>query len=247
LNANRTVKKLRRSNLSEDAYATVKNLLLEGKRYPHGGKISVEELSRELGVSRTPIWGAINRLEAEGVVEIVPRRGVYLLSFDPERAVEIYLAREALEGIAARLAATQGKSRNLDLVEAALKKQESSLAMSDVDSYLAAALTFHQHIVQASGNKTLERLLGLVYTQIQAMRIRMKYVPTKLPHSFDDHGKILQALKMRDPELAEREARAHIRTLTAEIVRESGEGQSSKATVSARSNPSDDLRRKGSP
>jgi len=230
LNANRTVKKLRRSNLSEDAYATVKNLLLEGKRYPHGGKISVEELSRDLGVSRTPIWGAINRLEAEGVVEIVPRQGVYLLSFDPERAVEIYHAREALEGMAARLAATQGKSRNLDLAEGALKKQESALAISDVDGYLATALAFHQSIVQASGNKTLERLLGVVYVQIQAMRIRMKYVPTKLPDSFDDHRKILQALKSHDPELAEREARAHIRTLTAEILRESGGGPRDKAS-----------------
>jgi DNA-binding GntR family transcriptional regulator len=222
MNGRRTVKKLRRSNLSEDAYATVRNLLLEGKRYPHGGKISVEELSRELGVSRTPIWGAINRLEAEGVVEIMPRQGVYLLSFDLERAVEIYLAREALEGMAARLAAIKGTSRNLDQLEASLRKQESSLNASDVDGYLAASLAFHQHVVQAAGNKTLERLLGSVYAQIQAMRIRMKYVPTKLPYSFEDHGKILQALKTRDPELAEREARAHIRTLTAEIAHGAG-------------------------
>jgi hypothetical protein len=69
LSVRSSVKKLRRSSLSGDAYATVKELLLEGERYRPGGKISVEELSRELGVSRTPIWGAINRLEAEGVVE----------------------------------------------------------------------------------------------------------------------------------------------------------------------------------
>jgi DNA-binding GntR family transcriptional regulator len=75
------VKKLRRSNLSEDAYTTVKELLLAGKRYEPGAKISVEELSRQLGVSRTPIWGAIYRLEAEGIVQILPRQGVYLLNF----------------------------------------------------------------------------------------------------------------------------------------------------------------------
>jgi len=102
------VKKLRRSSLSGDAYAFVRDLFTNGSRYNPGEKISVEELSRELGVSRTPLWGAINRLEAEGIVEIVPRQGVYLINYDPDRALEVYEAREALEGMAARLAADLG-------------------------------------------------------------------------------------------------------------------------------------------
>ncbi len=54
-------RKLRRSNLSEDAYAVVRDILLNGNRYNPGDKVSVEQLSRELGVSRTPLWAAINR------------------------------------------------------------------------------------------------------------------------------------------------------------------------------------------
>jgi DNA-binding GntR family transcriptional regulator len=88
------MKKLRRSSLSGDAYAFVRALLLDGDRYSAGEKVSVEELSRELGVSRTPLWAAIYRLEAEGIVEIVPRQGVYLISYDPDKAIDIYLARE---------------------------------------------------------------------------------------------------------------------------------------------------------
>jgi DNA-binding GntR family transcriptional regulator len=99
------MKKLRRSNLSEDAYEFIRELFVNGTRYDPGDKISVEELSRELGVSRTPLWGAINRLEAEGIVEVVPRQGVYLINYDPDRVLEIYVAREALEGMAARLVA----------------------------------------------------------------------------------------------------------------------------------------------
>jgi len=79
------MKKLRRSSLSEDAYTFVRALFLKGDRYSPGDKISVEELSRELGVSRTPLWGAIYRLEAEGIVEIVPRLGVYLVDYDPKK------------------------------------------------------------------------------------------------------------------------------------------------------------------
>ena len=63
-----TMKNLRRSSLSRDAYTFVRALFLDGDRYGEGDKISVEEFSRELGVSRTPLWGAIYRLEAEGIV-----------------------------------------------------------------------------------------------------------------------------------------------------------------------------------
>jgi DNA-binding GntR family transcriptional regulator len=217
LNAHRPIKKLQRSNLSEEAYQTLKELLLGGKRYAPGGKISVEKLSRDLGVSRTPIWGAINRLEAEGVVHIVPRQGVYLLDFDLVLAQEIYVVREALEGVAARLAAVSATERDLDQIRASLRCQQTCLDRSDVEGYAAAALLFHQQIVTASGNRTLRRLLDSVYAQIEAMRARMKYLPTKLPDSFQDHDKILHALEARDPEAAEDQARKHINVLTREI------------------------------
>src|SRR5476649_1336994 len=89
------VKKLRRSSLSSDAYTFIRESFLNDKRYNPGDKISVEKLSRELGVSRTPLWGAINRLEAEGIVEVVPRMGVYLTSYDTKRMLDIFQAREA--------------------------------------------------------------------------------------------------------------------------------------------------------
>jgi DNA-binding GntR family transcriptional regulator len=224
----RCVKRLRRSNLSDDAYVAVKDLLLLGKRYEPGGKISVEELSREFGVSRTPLWGAINRLEAEGVVEIVPRQGVYLLNFDPARALEIYQAREALEGMAARLAATRARGRHLEIIRASVERQDACLGSADIDGYSAAALIFHQHIVAATSNRTLERLLGTVYAQMQAMRARTKYLPGPVPDSFDDHDRILRALVGRDPEAAEREARAHIRRLADEIVKASDDADTAR-------------------
>jgi DNA-binding GntR family transcriptional regulator len=213
------VKKLRRSNLSEDAYTTVKELLLAGKRYEPGAKISVEELSRQLGVSRTPIWGAIYRLEAEGIVQILPRQGVYLLNFETGRAQDIYTAREALEGMAARLAAQHATSRHFDSLRAAVERQRACLSSADVAGYSTAAMEFHEVIVEAAASETIARLLGSVYAQIQAMRVRMKYFPTKLPDSFEDHGRILQALLDRDAERAEREARTHLRMLSAEIGR----------------------------
>jgi DNA-binding GntR family transcriptional regulator len=209
--------KLSRSSLSADAYTAVRNLLLGGVRYEPGAKIIVEELSRELGVSRTPIWGAINRLEAEGVVEIVPRLGVYLLGYDTERAGDTYVAREALEGMATRLAATWAGREDLEILQRSIRTQAEHLKARDFERYAEAAMAFHVHILTASRSLSIGRLLGSIYAQIQVMRVRARYSTPKLPASVKEHESILDALRARDPERAEREARAHVQTLRAQI------------------------------
>ena len=210
-------KKLRRSNLSVDAYDFVRDLFINGSRYNPGDKISVEELSRELGVSRTPLWGAINRLEAEGIVEIVPRQGVYLINFDPRRALEIYTVREVLEGMAARLAAEKVTDRQLATLRAKVEEQRAHSESGDVEGYYMAALEFHEQIARIADNKTLEHHLMAVLAQIRAMRLQHKYVPLNLKNSREDHTKLLRAIIARDPVAAEQEARSHIRELAAEL------------------------------
>ena len=216
-NERKPVKKLRRSSLSGDAYVFVRDLFINSKRYNPGDKISVEELSRELGVSRTPLWGAINRLEAEGIVEIVPRQGVYLIDYDPHRALEIYTAREALEGMAARLAAEKITDRQLSILRAKVDEQRALLEKGDVEAYYSAALEFHEQVVRIAENQTLERLLTSILAQIRAMRLQRKYVPMHPPDSCEDHGKLLEAFRLRDPDLAEQHARSHIRDLAEDI------------------------------
>jgi DNA-binding GntR family transcriptional regulator len=213
------MKKLRRSSLSGDAYTFVRALFLSGNRYSPGDKISVEELSRELGVSRTPLWGAIYRLEAEGIVEIVPRLGVYLINYDPNRAIEIYVAREALEGMTARLAAERITDRQIVTLQANIEVQREHLRKDELDKYYAAALDFHEEIIRIAASHTLERLLQSIFAQIKAMRVQRNYTPMHLPQSCDDHEKLLEAFRRRDPDLAEREARRHIRDLAEEIRR----------------------------
>jgi len=213
------VRKLRRSSLSADAYTFVRELFTNGTRYKPGEKISVEELSRELGVSRTPLWGAINRLEAEGIVEIVPRQGVYLINYDPDRVLEIYEAREALEGMAARLAAEKITERQIAALQANIDEQRDQLAENNVERYHALALEFHEHIARMAQNHTLERLLTSILAQIRAMGVQHNYMPMHLPQSCDDHEKLIKALRQRDPDRAEHEARTHMRDLSEEIRR----------------------------
>ena len=96
------------------------------------------------------------------------------------------------------------------------------------EGYAAAALAFHEHIVDAAANKPLARLLGSVYAQIQAMRAHSssKDFPTRMPHSVENHERILDAITARDPERAEREARTHIQRLGEEIKSQAARGNS---------------------
>ncbi|MCX7308923.1 MAG: GntR family transcriptional regulator [Afipia sp.] len=214
-------KKLVRSNLSGDAYTFLRDLFINGNRYNPGEKISVEELSRELGVSRTPLWSAIDRLEAEGIVEIAPRLGVYLIDYDPERVLDIYLAREALEGMAARLAAEKITDRQIAMLRTNINQQHSCLEQNEIDGYYSAAVNFHEQLVHAAQSLTLERLFASIFAQIKAMRAQRKSsFPMHLPKSCDDHEKLLTAIEQKDPDLAEQVARAHIRDLTSEVRRQ---------------------------
>ena len=206
-------KTLKRSNLSEDAYTVVREILLQGDVYKPGDKVNVDELCTQLGISRTPLWAAIYRLEAERILEIVPRRGVYLVNYDPERVLDIYISREALEGMAARLAATNVTDLQLSLLQRSIDRQRAALASGDTGSYYTSALEFHEEILRAAQNRTLERLLRSVFSQIRIMQGQRNSIPTHLPRSCSDHEKILKALRKRDPDLAEREARSHIKDL----------------------------------
>jgi DNA-binding GntR family transcriptional regulator len=201
--------KIPRVNVSMAAYASVKQVLLSSK-YAPGARVDIDDLCRDLGVSRTPVFDALNRLEAEGLVEIVPRKGVYLVTFSEEKAQELYEVREILEARATKLAAKNLTDKQLEQLKRHLEKQASCLANGDAQGYASATIKFHNSIIEAAGNKTLERLLNAVHSQMEALRLRTLYLPTRLRQSFSEHKKIFEALSKRDPERSERAAREHI-------------------------------------
>lgn len=211
------MKKIARLSISESAYASVKEALLNG-RYAPGARVPIDELCEALGVSRTPVLEALNRLEAEGMVEILPRKGVYLVQFSEEKARELYTVREALEGMATRLAAQRLTSSQIEGLRKALERQATCLEARDSDGYATATIKFHNMIAAASGNKTLQRLLDSVYAQMEALRLRTLYLPKRLKQSFSEHQRIFQALLEGDPDACEREARRHIETTTTDAL-----------------------------
>ncbi|MBP2302175.1 GntR family transcriptional regulator [Azospirillum picis] len=215
----------RRPNLGEEAYIRLRRLLVEAKRFAPGDRIGVMELARELAIGRSPLWDAINRLESEGLVEVAPRRGVFLVRFDRQGLADLFETREALEGMAARLAAERAVLADVAALERSLAQQEECLDRADPAAYADAALAFHQLVLRIAGNPTIERLLDTLYARSRAMCRGLPASVPDLTARRDDHAHLVAAIRARDPDRAEAVARVHVRYLAATVPAAPADGQ----------------------
>ncbi len=203
--------KLSRATLSSDAVGAVRSILVDPARFRPGQKVSVEELARELGVSRSPVWSAVARLEAEGLLNVSPRQGVFLVDFDPVKLTGMFEAREALEGMAARLAANRAAPDDLDRIGRALTAGDASLQEGDQDGYAVAALEFHVAVADASRSPVIGHQLVHLYTRAAAMcRARPRPDAAAGMANQDQHRAIAEAIRARSGGRAEKLAREHV-------------------------------------
>jgi DNA-binding GntR family transcriptional regulator len=214
--------KLRRSTLASDAYDVVRAMLLNDARFQPGQKLSVEMISRELGVSRSPVWSVITRLDAEGLVDVSPRQGVYLVAFDEDRLNALF----DIEGMATRLAADRMTESDLDDLAATIKHQKTLVSERFEREFAASALKFHEQILRGARNSFIEQQLSGIYARTRAMcRGRAGQRTTKvLTDNFKDHREIMNAVRRRDGEAAEMLARRHVRRLKAAALKSNQKG-----------------------
>lgn len=209
---------IRKTNLSEQCYEVIRGQMLEGGRYRPGEKISVEQMTRELGVSRSPVWAAINRLSAEGIVEVRPRDGVFFIGFDARHLKDLFAVREELEAMAARLAAGRAATGTaIDDLAASLDRQARAVAADDREGYAREGSAFHQILVGLAGNAALADTLNRILSQIRAM-CHARVVMSGFQEEYvADHRAIARAIAAGDAGAADAATRAHVRRLVAEL------------------------------
>jgi DNA-binding GntR family transcriptional regulator len=212
---------LGRTTFARDAYAVIRSMLLDEARFAPGEKISVESLSRDLAVSRSPVWAAISRLEAEGLLHVVPRQGVFAIAFNEKKVIEIFEARETLETAAARLAAARMTDEHHAVMSRALTHQAHAIETRDLAAYRASNLDFHHGLLAAAKNAVIEAMLKSLYAQTQAMcngRIAPASGWDRLRQNVSEHRQTLDRLALHDEDGAEQAARQHVRQLLKTIL-----------------------------
>jgi DNA-binding GntR family transcriptional regulator len=186
----------------------VRDLILS-QVFPPGSKLNVEQICRDLGVSRTPVWDTMRRLESEGLVNTVPRHGVFVLNYGADQIRDLFAVRGALEALAVRQAAHDLDVDARMALEASMKEMERAAGTGAIEQYSRAAIDFHDRMLAAARNRVLSRLLENVYAQILVLRLRSLYLPERVESSVAEHRALLEAVVAGDAERGERLARAH--------------------------------------
>ncbi|WP_153447170.1 GntR family transcriptional regulator [Vibrio algicola] len=178
-----------------------------------GYKISEPEVARRLQVSRGPLREAMMRVEGLGLIERIPHVGARVITLTPEKLIELYQVREALEGMAARLAARFMTEETWQQLKQVLEAHAEHIEQVDGETYFQqnGDFDFHYQIILASKNKQLINMLcGELYHLVRMYRLQSATRTARPKRALDEHYFILQALRNKDEELAEMLMRRHI-------------------------------------
>ncbi|MCB1785466.1 MAG: GntR family transcriptional regulator [Chromatiaceae bacterium] len=194
-------------------FARLKEAIVEGT-IAAGSKISEPELARAYGISRGPLREAIGRLEACGLVVRRPNVGARVVTLSSRQLLEIFHVREALEGMAARLAAQNMTLEEVEELRGLLGQHAAQIAQDTGHAYFQREgdLDFHYRIVQGSHNtRLIDLLCNDLYHLVRLYRYQFGMPSKRGPRAFTEHGHIVDAIERRDPEMAELMMRAHVR------------------------------------
>ena len=195
--------------ITDKVYHTLRDSIIAGKLKPRE-RLNVSRLADELGVSRTPIKIAMDMLALEGLVEVIPHSGAFVSDIYSEDLEEIYLMRSVLEGLAARLAVEHITQEDIAKLEKIVQEYDSVVAANDRKKALRLNADFHISVALACKKHRLINEIKKLYEYCIRYRVLSLSEMTKIEFSHSGHKEILEALKSKDPDRAERAVRQHL-------------------------------------
>ncbi|MFJ6561513.1 GntR family transcriptional regulator [Streptomyces sp. NPDC091412] len=197
---------------AERAYGLTKELIIDG-RLPGGSLISEGEIAERTSLSRTPVREAFLRLQAEGLLQLFPKRGAVVVPVGPGEAEDVLELREALESSAVRRIARRAEplgglvSRLSDLIDV----QREHARRADVAAFAEADEAFHHGIVAASGNGLAERFYETLRDRQRRMAVQLlQPQPERLASLIHEHSLLVERIADRDDEGFAGALRAHL-------------------------------------
>ena len=195
--------------LREVVSEALREAIIAGVLQP-GERLMEIQLAEELGVSRTPVREAIRKLELEGFVVMVPRRGTYVADLSIKDINEVFEIRTSLDVLAAGLAAERITEEELEQMERLLVEIGEYIENEDIEKIVEVDTRFHDILYRASRN---DRLVGIInnlreqFTRFRAVSIAY---PGRLKNTQEEHRKLLEAIAQRNVEAAQQIAREHM-------------------------------------
>lgn len=206
--------------LAERVFQQLQDAIVRGELAP-GSKITEPGLSRVYGISRGPLREAMRRLEAHRLIERVPHVGARVVKLSMQELLELFDVREALESMAARLAAKHMTAEEIAGLRKLLAMHESQADLRKGEAYFQREgdLDFHYRIVQGSHNRMLVNMLcDDLYYLVRLYRTQFSASGSRPQRAFVEHHRIVDAIEAGDAELAELLMRRHVSASRANVV-----------------------------
>lgn len=205
--------------LRDEVFNTLRQAILTGELKP-GERLMEIRLADKLGVSRTPVREALRRLELEGLVTMVPRRGAQVAQITEKSMSDVLEVRRALDALCAELACDRIDAAGLASLNKACNVFEESVREGDAKKIAQADVVLHDIIVHATGNQRLIQLVNNLSEQMY--RYRFEYIKDKRQHEtlMKEHRIIYQSIAHKDKETAAAAAKTHIDNQKKAIIRQ---------------------------
>ena len=201
------------TSLAEQAYARLRSMIVQLEFAP-GDVLREDDLREQLGIGRTPIREALQRLERDHFVTVVPRQGIFVTGIEVGELSLLFETRTVLEPYAARLAAIRGSAETWDAMQAAL---DETVATTDGGELLAIDRRCHELMWQAAGNRFLVDTLDVLYAQSDRLWHLYLAEVADPGHAVEEHQTILHALRSGDGDLAASLVDDHVASFDAQI------------------------------
>ncbi|MBF7096017.1 GntR family transcriptional regulator [Alkalibacter mobilis] len=197
--------------LREIVFTTMREAIINGDFKP-GQRLMEVQLADQMGVSRTPVREAIRKLELEGLVVMVPRKGAYVAGLSSEDVKEVLEIRAVLEGLAASLAARNATEKDVEELKDIVEKFKSAANEQDVVKLINFDSDFHDVMYRTSKNKKLIQLISSLREQVQRFRVAYFTKIKSTQQLIEEHNQLVDAIAGKDSERARAVAETHIAT-----------------------------------
>ncbi len=206
-------------SLKDKIYDSLKQAITSMNIYADDAELRLDErsLSEQLEISRTPVREALARLEQEGLVRIIPRRGVFIVRKTKAQIIEMITVWAALESMAARLITQNATDEEIASLRQMFTTFEGEQVKVQIDEYSETNIKFHQAILKMSRCELLTEITDNLFIHMRSIRARTISEEDRAERSIIDHMYIIEALESRDTELADRLARDHTMNLAAHV------------------------------
>ena len=214
-------------SLSSRVFHTIRENILSGK-YATDEELKEKNIGEELGVSRTPVREAIRKLELEGFVVMIPRRGTYVANLSIKDINDVYEIRISLDVLAAGLAAERINDDELETLQRLLVEIGQHIEENNMDKIVEVDIAFHDVLYQASRNERLCNIINNLRKQITVIRGRSMMYPGRLADTMEEHRALVDSIAARDVERAQNAARIHLENAEHTLLKDMVESHNEK-------------------